>query len=166
MSTPVTPRAAATGVRRRQILDAALRCFNRAGLAETKMGDICTEAGVSTGSVYHHFAGKDQLAAALYLEGTRDYQQGLLAELHRHATAERGIRAMVAHHIDWVVRHPDWARFLSHHRQGEFLSSLGGVQSELDAVNQSFHGEVAAWLLPFIERGEVARLPRDLFTPV
>ena len=33
-------------------------------------------------------------------------------------------------------------------------------------MNQSFHGEVAAWLLPFIERGEVARLPRDLFTPV
>jgi 3,4-dihydroxy 2-butanone 4-phosphate synthase/GTP cyclohydrolase II len=163
MSTPATPRAAATGVRRRQILDAALRCFNRAGLAETKMGDICTEAGVSTGSVYHHFAGKDQLAAALYLEGTRDYQQGLLAELHRHATAERGIRAMVAHHIDWVVRHPDWARFLSQHRQGEFLAA---VESELDAMNQAFHGEVAAWLLPFIERGEVTRLPRDLFTPV
>ena len=70
---------------------------------------------------------------------------------------------MVAHHIDWVVRHPDWARFLSQHRQGEFL---GGVQTELDAMSQSFHGEVAAWLLPFIERGEVARLPRDLFTPV
>jgi 3,4-dihydroxy 2-butanone 4-phosphate synthase/GTP cyclohydrolase II len=163
MSTPPTPRAAATGVRRRQILDAALRCFNRAGLAETKMGDICTEAGVSTGSVYHHFAGKDQLAAALYLEGSRDYQQGLLAELQRHATAERGIRAMVAHHIDWVVRHPDWARFLSQHRQSELL---GAVQPELDVMSRSFHGEVAAWLLPFIERGEVARLPRDLFTPV
>jgi 3,4-dihydroxy 2-butanone 4-phosphate synthase/GTP cyclohydrolase II len=163
MSTAATSRAAATGVRRRQILDAALRCFNRAGLAETKMGDICTEAGVSTGSVYHHFAGKDQLAAALYLEGSRDYQQGLLAELHRHATAERGIRAMVGHHIDWVVRHPDWARFLSQHRQGEFLAA---VESELETMNQAFHGEVAAWLLPFIERGEVTRLPRDLFTPV
>jgi 3,4-dihydroxy 2-butanone 4-phosphate synthase/GTP cyclohydrolase II len=161
--TPQSPRAAATGVRRRQILDAALRCFNRTGLAEAKMGDICTEAGVSTGSVYHHFAGKDQLAAALYLEGSRDYQQGLLTELQRHATAERGIRAMVAHHIDWVVRHPDWARFLSQHRQGEFLA---GVQPELDVMNQAFHGEVAAWLLPFVERGEVVRLPRDLFTPV
>ncbi len=163
MSTPPTPRAAATEVRRRQILDAALRCFNRAGLAETKMGDICAEAAVSTGSVYHHFAGKDQLAAALYLEGSRDYQQGLLAELQRHATAERGIRAMVAHHIDWVVRHPDWARFLSQHRQSELL---GAAQPELDVMSRSFHGEVAAWLLPFIERGEVARLPRDLFTPV
>src|SRR5262245_11989930 len=160
--TPSSPRATATGVRRRQILDAALRCFNRTGLAEAKMGDICTEAGVSTGSVYHHFAGKDQLAAALYLEGSRDYQQGLLAELHRHATAERGIRAMVGHHIDWVVRHPDWARFLSLHRQGEFAA----VQQELDAMNQAFRGEVAAWLLPFVERGEVVRLPRDLFTPV
>jgi hypothetical protein len=73
MSRATESRAATTEIRRRQILDAALRCFNQSGLAETKMGDICTEAGVSTGSVYHHFAGKDQLAAALYLEGSRDY---------------------------------------------------------------------------------------------
>src|SRR5688572_17774975 len=160
-STP-TVRAAATEVRRRKILDAALRCFSRAGLADAKMDDICAEASVSTGSVYHHFTGKDQLAAALYLDGQRDYQQGLLAELHRHATAERGIRAMVGHHIDWVVRHPEWARFLSQHRQAEFLSE---AQPELDAVTESLHAEVAEWLLPFIERGEVTRLPRELFTP-
>ena len=156
-TTPSSARAAATEVRRRKILDAALLCFSRAGLAETKMDDICEQAGVSTGSVYHHFAGKDQLAAALFVDGTRDYQEGLLAELRRHATAERGIRAMVAHHIDWVVRHPEWARFLSQHRQAEFLSE---AKADLDAVNQSFHSEVAAWLLPFIERGEVTRLPR------
>jgi 3,4-dihydroxy 2-butanone 4-phosphate synthase/GTP cyclohydrolase II len=160
---PLTPRAAATEGRRRKILDAALRCFSRAGLAETKIGDICAEAQVSTGSVYHHFTGKDQLAAALYVEGTRDYEQGLLAELRRHATAERGIRAMVAHHIDWVVRHPEWARFLSQYRQADFLSA---GQPELDDLNRAFHSEVASWILPFIERGEVARLPRDLFTPV
>ena len=163
MSKAATPARYRYRVRRRQILDAAQRCFNRTGLAETKMGDICTEAGVSTGSVYHHFAGKDQLAAALYLEGSRDYQQGLLAELQRHATAERGIRAMVAHHIDWVVRIPT-GRASSVSTARENFSAAS--QSELDAMNQSFYGEVAAWLLPFIERGEVARLPRDLFTPV
>ena len=163
MSSSPSPRAAATEVRRGKILDAALRCFSRSGLAETKMGDICAEASVSMGSVYHHFTGKDQLAAALYLEGLRDYQLGLLAELERHATAERGIRAIVAHHIDWVVRHSDWARFLSQHRQAEFLREY---ETEIAAANDGFHAQVASWLLPFVERGEVARLPRELFTPV
>jgi len=163
MSTPHSPRAAASEVRRSKILDAALRCFSKSGLAETKMGDICEQAGVSTGSVYHHFTGKDQLAAALYLEGLRDYQRGLLAELRRHSTAERGIRAMVAHHIDWVVRNPDWARFLSQHRQADFL---GGAKGEIHDASAAFHAEVGAWLLPFVERGEVARLPRELFSPV
>ncbi|HVR29891.1 MAG TPA: GTP cyclohydrolase II [Thermoanaerobaculia bacterium] len=188
MSTTPIPRAAASEVRRRKILDAALRCFSRSGLAETKMGDICAQAGVSTGSVYHHFAGKDQLAAALYIEGLRDYQRGFLAELRRHSTAERGIRAIVAHHIDWVVRHPDWARFLSQHRQADFLSSpvphdsspteartaaeppgrenLAASRDVIENLNEAFRSEVAAWLLPFIERGEVARLPRELFAPV
>jgi 3,4-dihydroxy 2-butanone 4-phosphate synthase/GTP cyclohydrolase II len=186
-TTAATPRAAATELRRRKILDAALQCFSRSGLAETKIGDICAQADVSTGSVYHHFEGKDQLAVALYLEGLRDYHQGLLAELRRHGTAERGIRAMVSHHIDWVVRHPEWARFLSQHRQADFLSRLvpldataipreeSGASSRenlregkthIREMTEAFHAEVGAWLLPFVERGEVARLPRELFTPV
>lgn len=51
--------------RRRQILDAARRCFARKGFAGTSMGDIVRESGLSTGAIYSYFKGKDELIAAV-----------------------------------------------------------------------------------------------------
>ena|SRR5258708_2557219 len=51
--------------RRRQILGAAQRCFTRNGFQATSMQDIFAEAGLSAGSVYSHFIGKDQIITAI-----------------------------------------------------------------------------------------------------
>jgi AcrR family transcriptional regulator len=51
------------------------------------------------GSIYHHFGGKAGLAAALYVEGLEDYQQGFLAVLARQPDAEAGIKGVVQHHL-------------------------------------------------------------------
>src|SRR5918994_6276288 len=46
---------------RAQILDAALDLFSRQGFRATSIRDIASKAGVSTGSVYHHFKDKEQV---------------------------------------------------------------------------------------------------------
>lgn len=46
---------------RAQILEAALDLFSRQGYRGTSIRDISTAAGVSTGSVYHHFKDKEEL---------------------------------------------------------------------------------------------------------
>jgi TetR/AcrR family transcriptional regulator, transcriptional repressor of aconitase len=51
--------------RRRQILDAARRCYLRNGFHATSMHDILREAGLSAGAVYRYFPGKDELTAAI-----------------------------------------------------------------------------------------------------
>jgi AcrR family transcriptional regulator len=51
--------------RRQQILDAAQRCFSRNGFQATSMQDIFAEAGLSAGSVYSHFTGKDEIITAI-----------------------------------------------------------------------------------------------------
>jgi AcrR family transcriptional regulator len=51
--------------RRRQILDAARRCFTRGGFEATSMQDIFTEAGLSAGAVYCHFSGRDEIITAI-----------------------------------------------------------------------------------------------------
>jgi AcrR family transcriptional regulator len=84
MSEIVPPRAD----RRREILDAALACFVEKGLVVTTIDEIRLAAGASIGSLYHHFDSKEDLAAALYVEGLRDYQEGAVAELHAHPGAE------------------------------------------------------------------------------
>ncbi|MFD9116250.1 TetR/AcrR family transcriptional regulator [Streptomyces bottropensis] len=51
--------------RRRQILDAAARCFARNGFHATSMQDVLKEADLSAGAVYRYFSGKEELIAAI-----------------------------------------------------------------------------------------------------
>jgi AcrR family transcriptional regulator len=51
--------------RRRQILDAARRCFVRNGFHATSMQDVLAEAGLSAGAVYRYFRSKDEIIAAI-----------------------------------------------------------------------------------------------------
>ena len=47
-----------------KLLDAALRVIRAQGYAGSSVDDICREAGVTKGSFFHHFKGKDDLAIA------------------------------------------------------------------------------------------------------
>jgi len=49
---------------KRKLLDAALHVIRAQGYAGSSVDDICREAGVTKGSFFHHFKGKDDLAIA------------------------------------------------------------------------------------------------------
>ena len=51
--------------RRRQITQAAFTCFAKQGIHRTTMQDIFREAGLSPGSVYTYFTGKDEIVRAI-----------------------------------------------------------------------------------------------------
>lgn len=51
--------------RREQIIDAMLRCVSRQGFHKTTMADVVAESGLSAGSVYLYFSGKDDLVRAI-----------------------------------------------------------------------------------------------------
>ena len=51
--------------RRRQILDAARRCFLRNGFHNTSMQDVLREANLSAGAVYRYFSSKEEIIAAI-----------------------------------------------------------------------------------------------------
>ena len=51
--------------RSEHILDAAERCFARAGFHRTSIHDICKEAGISPGALYVYFDSKEALIAGI-----------------------------------------------------------------------------------------------------
>ena len=55
------PADAGAAESRRQILDVAARLFRREGYAATTLRAIATECGMKAGSLYYHFASKDEL---------------------------------------------------------------------------------------------------------
>jgi TetR/AcrR family transcriptional regulator, fatty acid metabolism regulator protein len=53
-------------LRRRRILDAAVRVFARRGYHGARVGDIATEAGVAHGLLYHYFSSKDEVLETVF----------------------------------------------------------------------------------------------------
>ena len=157
------PQSAASRTRRRQILEAALDCFTTRGVEATSISDIRARCGASVGSIYHHFRSKEELAAALYMEGLRSYQEGFLRELRRHKDAESGVRAVVDYHLRWVSEKTDWARYLLYLRED---SSITAAEDAIGSINQSFVAAMMSWLTPHVQAGDIARLPQDLYQPV
>lgn len=101
------------GIRRRdELLDAALACFARRGLLDTRIEDVRRAAGASPSSVYNLFDGLSSITVTLL---TRTFER-----LFRHLTdralaqdrPDGAIRAVVDGHIEWVLAHEDEARFM------------------------------------------------------
>jgi TetR/AcrR family acrAB operon transcriptional repressor len=55
---------------RRDIVDAALACFDRHGIAGTTLEQIASEANVTKGAVYWHFTGKAEILHAIREEAS------------------------------------------------------------------------------------------------
>ncbi len=155
MRKPGSPNAA-SGEKRRSILSAALAVFNQKGFSEASMDDIRSKAGVSNGSLYHHFKGKDHLAAEVYLEGIRDFQAGMMEAAARDLPARDGVRELVARHLDWFEENPGWARYLTRMRHASFMMEGEGDMRE---ANRGFGAALCGFFQRHMERGAMRRLP-------
>ncbi|HEX9936475.1 MAG TPA: TetR/AcrR family transcriptional regulator [Longimicrobium sp.] len=65
--------------RPREILAAAMEVFADQGLAGARIDDIAARAGLSKGTVYHYFPGKDALFRELVRQIVRDNTVGIVA---------------------------------------------------------------------------------------
>ncbi|GAB4069789.1 TetR/AcrR family transcriptional regulator [Ancylobacter sonchi] len=70
---------------RLRIEEAALRLFAARGVAGTSVRDIAEAVGVSEGALYRHFASKEELARALFLDRYAVLAQAIreIGQIHR-----------------------------------------------------------------------------------
>ena len=161
--TVPTARRKSSEQRRREILDAALDGFASRGFAAITMADIRERAGASTGSIYHHFKSKEQLAAELYLDGVRDMQEHGVSALLRQQSAEQGVRALVEAYLDWVERQPKLAAFLFAMRHADFLDA---VESDLHRLHRDGIDNAAEWFRARMLSGELPNVTPDILRAV
>jgi AcrR family transcriptional regulator len=125
---------------RAAILTAALTLHAERG--DATMDEIRRRAGVSNGSLFHHFPDRAALAAALYLDVLDDYHAAIRAALARATSAEAGVRAMVGAHLRWVEARPDAARWLAEKRDA---TSGAAASAALAERNEAVFAELRAW---------------------
>lgn len=95
------------------ILEAAARVLERGGLEAFTTNAVAARAGVSIGSLYQYFPGKDALMAALIAEDAAAFQAALAAAVAQPGTS---LEDDVARLVDVAVSHqlerPALARIL------------------------------------------------------
>lgn len=97
---------------RRRLLDAAAAQVARLGPAGVSLGGIAAAAGLKTGSVYFHFASKDELIATVLEEGLRESLRLLeeaLAAVPDGADARARLRAAIRAHLGALHELDDYA---------------------------------------------------------
>ena len=140
---------------REQILQAAAALFLAQGFDATSMEQVRQRAGVSNGSLYHHYPTKNHLARALYEAALADFHAVLLKALAGDPAGEEGTRALVAAYIGWVLKRPDEARVLHELRR---TTAISGAEPDWGALNAEAHGRLRAWAEACAARGEMKHM--------
>jgi AcrR family transcriptional regulator len=135
------------------ILKAGRRLFGEQGFAATTIDDIAEAARVAKGAVYHHFATKEAVFAAVFEQVSHD----LVLEIDRAARAEKDVlAAMVAgtqHYFAACAKGETCQIIL---RDGPAV--LGWERwREIDA--QHFGGKIPRALAAAMDAGLIARQP-------
>ena len=68
-------RTASREARRRQLIDATMKCIARKGMSNTTLGDVAKEAGLSQGIVNLHFESKDNLLTETLRSLANEYRE-------------------------------------------------------------------------------------------
>lgn len=68
-ASPVAPAKEPADDTRRQILNATAKLLRRNGYASTSLRDIAATTGIKAGSLYYHFASKEEIAETVMAEG-------------------------------------------------------------------------------------------------
>jgi TetR/AcrR family transcriptional repressor of nem operon len=110
---------------RTRILDAAVRVIRTKGYAATTIDDLCAEAGLSKGSFFHHFAGKEQLALA-----AAEHFSGLAAGLCAHAPYRD-----LADPLDRLLGYVAFRRAILVGEPSEFTCLFGTLVQETHATH-------------------------------
>ncbi len=155
-----TRRRDLTEKRRREILDAALKCFLENGVEGTTIEQIRAASKASHGSIYHLFRSKDEIAITLFVEGMHVYHEEIMRALEHETTAYGSIRAIVAAHLKSVADDPSLAMYLT--RLG-MADDLGEISDQYRLLNKQFVQAIWAHLKPYVDRGEMVRLMPEFY---
>lgn len=149
---------------RERILDAALGCFLEAGYEQTTIASIRERSGISNGAVFHHFATKEAIADALYVDAMAAFQQGLWEIVRaRPRSLRSAVRAVITHQLQWIEEHPDQARWV--YQRGH-LELDAPSSAQLDDLNRTLAAAFSGWMDALANAGQMRRLPMLLVTAI
>lgn len=135
----------------RQIIDAAIRVFARAGYYNSRVSDIAREAGIASGTIYLYFKTKDEILVTLFREKMAEWVAHVRKEIAGVTDPVAKIRRLVALHFAVLEANPALAEVVQVElRQGHKFfrgASAHEVSAYFDLIGSVLDEGVAAGLV-------------------
>lgn len=157
-----TTRAESSARTRATILDAALAAFSDGPVDKVTIDDIRQRAEVSVGTIYHHFANREQIIDALHLQAVDEWQDAFLTALRRSRNPRRGIEHAVEAHLSFITTQPALASILLSRAEPEDPVIRQHLSSSYTAFGTGF----GDWLAPHADAGLIRRLPPEMYAAI
>src|SRR5262245_43043126 len=107
--------------RRQSILDAALESFVERGFYGTAIPDIAEKAGISAGTIYHYFDGKEALVNALYRHWKSVVSSRVFAAFPPTAGPRKQFQVIWHEIVAFARAHPTAFAFIELHNHASYL---------------------------------------------
>lgn len=138
-------RADQNSERRKQILAIAARLFASRGYSATTVRDIAEEAGILSGSLYHHFASKE----AIFQEILRSFMDSLLGQFETiiasGLSAKETIDRLIQTAFQVIEEQPDSVGL--YQNESSFLQTQPGFEfliEKSERIEQIWRGQIIA----------------------
>jgi TetR/AcrR family transcriptional regulator len=144
---PGRPSGAQGGMPREHLIDVALVLFAKQGIAETTLGEIAREAGVTPAMVHYYFKTREQLVDVLIDERFTPLRAELASVFTDTAPEPAdALRAFARALVATVDRHPWFASLWLR----EVISESGGLRQRMnerfgDEREKSLTGKIRQW---------------------
>jgi AcrR family transcriptional regulator len=120
--------------RKQQLLDHATSLFATRGYANTRVIDICKEAGVAKGLFYWYFENKEALFAELVRLMRADLERARAAAIDPAADPLMRLRQAVESSVRFIVLHTEFFTVLRMERREPTVSALLREAADADAA--------------------------------
>jgi len=110
--------------KREAILKATLDLLVERGFHDTPTSLIAKEAGVATGTLFHHFKNKEELINALYLETKGKKVNILQKDFVKDGSVKDKIQHLWKSTLQWGIMHPKEYQFFQQYSNSPFITKL------------------------------------------
>jgi len=135
--------------KREDILKTAMRLFTHEGFHATPTSRIAKEAGVATGTLFHHFASKEALINEIYIYVKRRLLRAMEEGFDAEAPFRTQLYTMWRNDIHWFNAHYDEFIFLQQYCHSDII---------VESTRELLYVDIRRFLdlmRKAVERGEV-----------
>jgi AcrR family transcriptional regulator len=131
-----------------QLLDEAARVFGAQGFHGASIRDIVRAVDMLPGSLYYHFAGKEDLLAAVYEEGVRRISERVRGAVATRTSPWARLEAACVAHLEALLEESDYAQVVVRVRPSDAPAVAAKLVALRDDYERLFVDLIAALPLP------------------